>query len=285
MNGHPEPLTLSQYLDDALAPEARASVDAHLGTCAACAGRTADLGWLDRAVRDLPVPPVPATMFVLTEAGAARQGLWRSRMGALIPLPARARRPVGAGGGALLRPQASWWVAPTAALALAAGVLVVSVSLICRGYPSLAACADGWPGATGQAVTQLPAPAVATAIVRLGPPGLAPAWPAAVAPGDRPAAPAGGPGLDRTAITATPPYPGPPAVPVAGILASASETPLRAADGGSSAYPGPAGPVRVATQLAPALRKTEAAVAAGLATLAADGGLVRLFLPRTDAGS
>jgi anti-sigma factor RsiW len=44
---------LSDYLDDDLAPEARAEADAHLATCGACACTAAELAATIRALRGL----------------------------------------------------------------------------------------------------------------------------------------------------------------------------------------------------------------------------------------
>lgn len=47
---------LSAYLDDALSSEARASVQAHLGTCALCRTRLAELRGTARLIAALPMP-------------------------------------------------------------------------------------------------------------------------------------------------------------------------------------------------------------------------------------
>ena len=54
---------LSAYLDDALAPEARASVQAHLDTCALCRTRLAELRGTARLIAALPMP-VPSRSLV-----------------------------------------------------------------------------------------------------------------------------------------------------------------------------------------------------------------------------
>jgi anti-sigma factor RsiW len=58
MTEHPERL-LSAYLDDALAPDERASVRAHLESCARCASRLDDLRATSRLIAALP-PLAPA---------------------------------------------------------------------------------------------------------------------------------------------------------------------------------------------------------------------------------
>lgn len=54
---------LSAYLDNALSPEARASVQAHLDTCALCRTRLAELRGTARLIAALPVP-VPSRSLV-----------------------------------------------------------------------------------------------------------------------------------------------------------------------------------------------------------------------------
>jgi putative zinc finger protein len=54
---------LSAYLDGALEPRARASVEAHLGTCAVCRARLADLRGTARLIAGLP-SPAPARSLV-----------------------------------------------------------------------------------------------------------------------------------------------------------------------------------------------------------------------------
>ena len=54
---------LSAYLDDALSPEARASVQAHLDTCALCRTRLAELRGTARLIAALPMP-VPSRSLV-----------------------------------------------------------------------------------------------------------------------------------------------------------------------------------------------------------------------------
>ena len=54
---------LSAYLDDALAPEAQASVQAHLDTCALCRSRLAELRGTARLIAALPMP-VPSRSLV-----------------------------------------------------------------------------------------------------------------------------------------------------------------------------------------------------------------------------
>jgi hypothetical protein len=54
---------LSAYLDDALAPEARASVQTHLDTCALCRTRLAELRGTARLIAALPMP-VPSRSLV-----------------------------------------------------------------------------------------------------------------------------------------------------------------------------------------------------------------------------
>jgi len=47
---------LSAYLDEALSPEARASVQAHLDACALCRTRLAELRGTARLIAALPMP-------------------------------------------------------------------------------------------------------------------------------------------------------------------------------------------------------------------------------------
>jgi anti-sigma factor RsiW len=54
---------LSAYLDDALSPEARASVQAHLDTCPLCRTRLAELRGTARLIAGLPMP-VPSRSLV-----------------------------------------------------------------------------------------------------------------------------------------------------------------------------------------------------------------------------
>ena len=54
---------LSAYLDEALSPEARASVQAHLDTCALCRTRLAELRGTARLIAGLPMP-VPSRSLV-----------------------------------------------------------------------------------------------------------------------------------------------------------------------------------------------------------------------------
>jgi len=54
---------LSAYLDEALSPEARASVQAHLDTCALCRTRLAELRGTARLIAALPMP-VPSRSLV-----------------------------------------------------------------------------------------------------------------------------------------------------------------------------------------------------------------------------
>ena len=54
---------LSAYLDDALSPEARTSVQAHLDTCALCRTRLAELRGTARLIAALPIP-VPSRSLV-----------------------------------------------------------------------------------------------------------------------------------------------------------------------------------------------------------------------------
>ena len=54
---------LSAYLDDALSPEARTSVQAHLDTCALCRTRLAELRGTARLIAALPMP-VPSRSLV-----------------------------------------------------------------------------------------------------------------------------------------------------------------------------------------------------------------------------
>lgn len=60
--------TLSDYVDDALTPEARALADAHLATCEACRGLVADLARLKDTARALgPITP-PAHVWANIQA-------------------------------------------------------------------------------------------------------------------------------------------------------------------------------------------------------------------------
>ena len=50
--------TLNEYLDNALAPSARADVDAHIAVCVACAAELASLRSLFAAIESLPEVPL-----------------------------------------------------------------------------------------------------------------------------------------------------------------------------------------------------------------------------------
>jgi hypothetical protein len=292
MNGHLEPMTLSMFMDDALSPVEREPVAAHLATCALCGAHLADLRRLNQAVRELPVPAVPEGVFAVASDPVVRRP-GRGRLGALIPLPNRTRHePVTAGAtGRVIRPRRSWWVAPVAALSIAAALVLVSVTLVCRGVPSLAACGDAWFGGAGRPVAAWPPAPGPTAVVRQTAPGTAAAGGMADAPGTT-ANPtqAAGTAVAGLALTSVPDgpvtpvaYPGPGGTEVAAAVGTSS-TGDAPGGGPVGAYPGPGASLPVATALAPALRKTQAAVAAGLATLAADGGLVSVFLPLARGG-
>ena len=57
MNDKPHPRAqLSAYLDDALAPSERSGVEAHLGACADCRARLAELRATAMLIRALPEP-------------------------------------------------------------------------------------------------------------------------------------------------------------------------------------------------------------------------------------
>ena len=87
-NGHPREL-LSDYLDDELGLEARASVDRHLAGCEDCRVELEALRRLARAFADLSVPPVPLDLEArigrgLDAASVARRRRWRFAVPATI---------------------------------------------------------------------------------------------------------------------------------------------------------------------------------------------------------
>jgi anti-sigma factor ChrR (cupin superfamily) len=71
---HPTDVTLGDYLDDTLAPSARAQVDAHLAACVECRELVADLREVGRAVATLePVKPPARTWGRIAKALALAQ--------------------------------------------------------------------------------------------------------------------------------------------------------------------------------------------------------------------
>jgi hypothetical protein len=166
---------------------------------------------------------------------------------------------------------------------VAAGLVLVSMSWVCRGHGSLPACAGALRGQPVP-VVGWPPPVPATAIVRRVPPGTPAPWLTPVAPArtrlagvpaGAAATPAGGP--------TEPPYPGPSADRVAPGPGGPGLTAVASPAAEPAGYPGP-GQAGAASPRPPFARKTEAAVAAGLATMATDGGVERLFLPATSSG-
>lgn len=101
---------LSAYLDGELGPGERATVEAHLGTCALCRSRLAELAGLDEAARAHPLPAPPAGYF---ESFPARV------RAALEGETAASPRSRGLGGGARPWRWPAWTWAAAAALLLA----------------------------------------------------------------------------------------------------------------------------------------------------------------------
>jgi Putative zinc-finger len=172
---------LSAYLDGELAPAERAAVETHLGTCAPCRARLAELGGLDEAARALPLPAAPPGYF---ESFPARV---RAR------LEAKGRAPGPSRGRFAAAPP--WrWPAWTWAVAAALFLAVVTPLTLFEG-----------PG--GRRVPPPPAPAV-TAPRRGAPPEPAPL----VAPPAREKVASGEP---REAPLAPPPARARPPAPLA----------------------------------------------------------------------
>lgn len=75
--GHPGDL-LSAHLDDELAPDVAAEVEAHVASCAACRDELAELGGARDALRSSPRVPAPRGFthdLVRTRQRAARRGV------------------------------------------------------------------------------------------------------------------------------------------------------------------------------------------------------------------
>lgn len=78
--------TLNEYLDNALAPSARADVDAHIAVCVACAAELASLRSLFAAIESLPEVPLQRdlTFDVLAGIPSVRAGVPRSMRWAML---------------------------------------------------------------------------------------------------------------------------------------------------------------------------------------------------------
>ena len=99
MTDHPHDL-LAEYVDGALGPEQRASVEAHLASCLSCREEVDLAARARHALAELPEVPAPA--------------------GIALGVRREARRPSRAGR----------WIAATAAAAVLAGVIVVTRGLV-----------------------------------------------------------------------------------------------------------------------------------------------------------
>ncbi len=86
---HPSESRLARFADDALSPERRARVAAHLAECARCREVVAEFRALNGALASLPVRPVPASILAgaverrargerVLVAGPARRTSWRA---------------------------------------------------------------------------------------------------------------------------------------------------------------------------------------------------------------
>lgn len=113
---HPGPL-LTDYVDDMLAPEVCAEVDAHLDGCATCREevRLARVG--KRASGGLAEPVVPAGLAVRAIAEAAR--IATERNPEVVPIPSGDRR----------RPNAPRWLAVVAAAAVVVAIALIGPKL------------------------------------------------------------------------------------------------------------------------------------------------------------
>ncbi|MBK9070188.1 MAG: zf-HC2 domain-containing protein [Myxococcales bacterium] len=69
---------LSAYLDSELSPAWRRAVHGHLLTCAACKAMASELAQLQRGLRELPAPDVPAGLFARIEKTLAEQDIAHS---------------------------------------------------------------------------------------------------------------------------------------------------------------------------------------------------------------
>ena len=90
MNGH-ERERLSAYLDGELAPAERAKVAAHLGACAECAARLAELAAVDEAAAALPAE-APHGYFGRSRPACERGSSRARRTGGCRPGPGRRLR-------------------------------------------------------------------------------------------------------------------------------------------------------------------------------------------------
>jgi hypothetical protein len=119
MNDHPHDL-LAEYVDGALGPEQRASVEAHLASCPACRQEVAMAGQSRNALAALPEVPAPA--------------------GVALRVRRQARRPS----------RTSRWIAAAAAAAVlaGAGAIVVTRALV-GGQAEMGAAGGGAQGAPG----------------------------------------------------------------------------------------------------------------------------------------
>jgi Putative zinc-finger len=125
MNAHPHDL-LAEYVDGALGPEQRASVEAHLSSCRSCSEEVELAQHGREALSALPEIPAPAGIALEVRRGARR--------------PSRTGR---------------WVAAAAAAVLVAAGVLVVGRGLVGTGEQG---GGEGAGGGGGQAEPAAPGP-------------------------------------------------------------------------------------------------------------------------------
>jgi anti-sigma factor RsiW len=74
---HPDGVTLSEFADGTLAPDARTGIDAHLSTCRECRALVEDLRRVQSAVRHLAPLEPPRNAWPRIESALRAGGAWR----------------------------------------------------------------------------------------------------------------------------------------------------------------------------------------------------------------
>ncbi len=275
MTDHVEPLALSAYADGELALEAVTALELHLAQCAACQAEVAQARRLSNRLQRLTARPVPAafTRDAAALVAGRPQQAWGEATVSEVAMTGGPDSNAGEDGAGtdVIRPRWERWLAPAFALAAAAVLVVVALTVVCQGQPGLAACVgDGLaprgPMAGGPAATAVPRYGRGAATERSAATRIAAGAPtsrthAAAYPGPATADPT------RVALGA-----GTPGIEA---VAPATPRPPSSVDLGAG-YPGPATPT---TTLAPPARKTRAAAIAGLATQVVGGRAATVWLP------
>ncbi|MBI5201109.1 MAG: zf-HC2 domain-containing protein [Elusimicrobia bacterium] len=105
---------LSAYVDREANPSEERRIDLHLADCGACRSRVRSLGRLKTAVRNQPLPPLPAALkadllALARDAQARAEGSWRGRIKAFFELlAASVATPAGAAAAAALLLALAW---------------------------------------------------------------------------------------------------------------------------------------------------------------------------------